>query len=292
MPLRDTGRSSLLKNGRLRLIVALGALVALAPSLASAQSPPDVDPPTSTGAPESDFVKPRNLFQIAPQYQIQDADPRNVATYTLRMRMDRKIQLNADWTFGLRADARLVDKNPINSANPTGEFISGLGDTDVQAVLVRQLDDRLRAAAGVRLYAPTGGDQFGTGKWQVMPGAAVRYDLPELSDASYVEPLARYAQSFAGDPSKKTISNLQLAPTINFGLPNRWFFVLYPSPEIRVNFGDPISGQTGRLFVPLDVKLGKNITDQFSISLEASAPIIRNYPVYNFKTVLYVDARY
>ncbi|MCW2284390.1 hypothetical protein M2323_002061 [Rhodoblastus acidophilus] len=264
--------------------------LALAP--ASAQQAPDPDPPMSTGAPESDFVKPRNLFQIAPQYQIQDADPRNVATYTLRMRMDRRVELDAGWTLGLRADARLIDKNPINSANPTGEFISGLGDTDAQAALVRQLDDRVRAGVGVRIYAPTGGDQFGSGKWQVMPGAAIRYDLPEISAASYFEPLVRYAQSFAGDPNRRTISNLQLSPTVNFGLPNRWFFVLYPSPEIRLNFGDPLNGQTGRLFLPLDFKIGKNINDQFTISVEASAPIVRNYPVYNFKTALYIDVRY
>ena len=36
------------------------------------------------------------------------------------------------------------------------------------------------------------------------------------SKGSYFEPLLRYDQSFAGDPSKKSISNLQFAPSLIF----------------------------------------------------------------------------
>jgi hypothetical protein len=48
---------------------------------------------------------------------------------------------------------------------------------------------------------------------------------------------ARYDLSVAGDPSAKALSNLQIAPTLNLNLPNRWFFTFYPNPDIRVNFG-------------------------------------------------------
>jgi hypothetical protein len=60
----------------------------------------------------------------------------------------------------------------------------------------------------------------------------------------------------------------------------------YPSNDIRINFGDPISGQTGRLFLPLDMSIGREVTDSLTISLEAGVPIINDYPVYNFKTEL------
>jgi hypothetical protein len=30
---------------------------------------------------------------------------------------------------------------------------------------------------------------------------------------------------------------------LNINLPDRWFFTLYPSTEIRINYGDPIPGQ-------------------------------------------------
>ena len=58
-------------------------------------------------------------------------------------------------------------------------------------------------------------------------------------DGSYAEALLRYDISFAGDPSKRNISNLQLAPMLNINLPERWFVTLYPNTEIRINYGDP-----------------------------------------------------
>jgi hypothetical protein len=33
----------------------------------------------------------------------------------------------------------------------------------------------------------------------------------------------------------------------------------YPSNDIRINFGDPISGQTGRLFLPFDAAIGREM---------------------------------
>jgi hypothetical protein len=57
----------------------------------------------------------------------------------------------------------------------------------------------------------------------------------------------RYAVSIAGTSSTRDISELQIAPTLNVDFPERWFLTLYPSYDIRINYGDPISGQTGPL---------------------------------------------
>ena len=84
------------------------------------------------------------------------------------------------------------------------------------------------------MFAPTGGDSLGSEKWRIMPIMGFRYGLSELSPGSYVEPFARYDVSFAGDPSKRNISNLQLAPFLNIGLPDDWFVALYPSADIRI----------------------------------------------------------
>jgi hypothetical protein len=51
-----------------------------------------------------------------------------------------------------------------------------------------------------------------------MPIVGARVSLSEISTSSYFEPLLRYAVSVAGDPTKKEISNLQFAPTLNVGL--------------------------------------------------------------------------
>ena len=133
---------------------------------------------------------------------------------------------------------------------------------------------------------------LGSGKWQIMPGAGFRYALWEISPSSYFEPLVRYDVSFAGDPTRKNISNLQFAPTLNIGLPDRWFLTFYPSADIRINYGDPITGQTGRLFLPFDARIGRKVSDNVALSFELSVPIIRDYPVYNLKTEVRLNVTY
>ncbi len=78
----------------------------------------------------------------------------------------------------------------------------------------------------------------------------------------------------------------------NFGLPDRWFIAFWPNPDIRVNFGDPVTGQTGRLFFPFDARVGRNFTDHVALSIEVGVPIIKDYPVYNFKTQLRLNVTY
>jgi hypothetical protein len=144
------------------------------------------------------------------------------------------------------------------------------------------------ARIGGRLPRPS----IGSGKWQIMPIAGFRYGLPEISTGSYLEPFARYDVSFAGDPSKRNISNLQLAPFLNIGLSQQWFVALFPSADIRINFGDPVPGQTGRLFLPFDARIGRDLTDHVALSLEIGVPIIKDYPVYNFKTEVRLNVTY
>jgi len=119
-----------------------------------------------------------------------------------------------------------------------------------------------------------------------MPIVGARYSLPEVSSSSYFEPLLRYDSSVAGDPTKRNIQNLQFAPMLNIGMSNGWSLTLYPSTDIRVNFGDPVTGQTGRWFVPFDFRVNKLLTKGVVISCEFGVPIIKDYPVYDFKTQL------
>jgi hypothetical protein len=96
----------------------------------------------------------------------------------------------------------------------------------------------------------------------------------------------------AGDPTKRNISNLQFAPMINIGLPDRWSVTFFPSPDIRVNFGDPITGQTGRWFIPFDIRVGKKLSDTIALSLEVGVPLLKDYPVYDFKTQLRLNVNW
>ena len=116
--------------------------------------------------------------------------------------------------------------------------------------------------------------------------------LPELGEGSYFSPVVRYAISFAGDPMARRISEFQIAPTLNWQGANRWFLTLFPSNDIRINYGGVATGQTGRLFLPMDVAVGRIVTDNLQISLEVSVPIIKDYPVYDFKSELRVAIKF
>jgi hypothetical protein len=244
------------------------------------------------------FRPPANLFQMMDQYRTSPGSGsmpgsiRDTTTETLNLRYDHALDLAPSWILGLRANLPLVDKNPISSGNPDGNYLQGIGDADVQAVIIRNLSQRLAVGFGARLVAPTGGDTFGSGKWQVLPVAGLRYGLWEINSASYFEPVVRYDVSFAGDPTKRNISNVQFAPTLNLGLPNRWFITYYPSTDIRINLGDPITGQTGRLFLPFDARIGRKLSDNVALSLEVGVPIIKDYPVYDFKTEVRLNVTY
>jgi hypothetical protein len=125
-----------------------------------------------------------------------------------------------------------------------------------------------------------------------MPVVGIRYSFLEFGPNTYFVPKVRYAVSFGGDPSRKKISEPEFAPTLSIGLPDRWFVILYPSFDIRLNYGDPSSGQTGRLFLPFDASVGHKFSDKVVMSLEVGVPIIKDYPVYNFKTELRISATF
>lgn len=245
-----------------------------------------------------DFTSPENLFQLRYQYKTAPGTGsvkgtlRTVTTDTLYLRSDFTYDLVSPWKVVFRTDLPFVAKDPITSDHPSGDYLYGLGDADFQAALIEQINQQWTAGGGLRLIAPTGPDNITSGKWQMMPIVGARTTLPEFGDGSYFEPLVRYDLSFAGDPTKKNISNLQLDPMLNITLPDRWFFMLYPSADIRVNYGDPVTGQTGRLFVPLDFSVGRTLTKNFTVSLEVGVPIIKDYPVYDFKTTTRLNMKF
>ena len=230
-----------------------------------------------------DFTRPLTSFDTRFIYQTSGTTTQTDRASWL-LRANWKGDLDGGWRYGLLAQIPVVDKTTFGPTGAEREF--GNGDTAVQAALIRDIDRRWAFGFGARLVAPTAEDSLGSGKWQIMPGFGVRYSFLEIGPETYFVPVVRYAVSFAGDPSRRNISEPQIAPTFNVGLPDRWFVTFYPSNDIRINFGDPISGQTGRLFFPFDFMFGRKITDSWTASLEVSVPIIDDYPVYNFKTEL------
>jgi hypothetical protein len=252
-------------------------------------------PPQAPNTGEDFFKPPQNLLQLLYSYRTAPGSGEvkesvsTVTTDTVNLRLDHRLDLSQQSVIAFRGDLPMLAKNPITSSNPNGDYLYGIGDADAQGIFIHNFDRRWAAGFGARIIAPSGGDTLGSGKWQIMPIVGFRY---ELSDGSYFEPFARYDVSFAGDPAKRNIANLQLAPWLNIGLPEKWFLALYPSADIRINLGDPVPGQTGRLFLPFDARIGRNLTDHIALSMEIGVPIIRDYPVYNFKAQLRLNVTY
>jgi hypothetical protein len=282
-------------------LACVAAFALIAVSKASAQqSQPPTQPPAGVAAENNgeDFTRPQTLLQLRYLYQTAPGSGtvpgtfRTVTTDSLILRSDAKIDFAPQWTLALRGDLPFTAKNAITSADATGGYVYGLGDADVQAALIKTIDARWAAGAGFRVVAPTGTDGLTSGTWQALPMVGARYMLPEISAGSFFTGLVRYAASFAAEPGAKNVSNLQFAPTLNIFLPNRWFVTFYPSPDIRINYGDPITGQTGRLFLPFDFMVGRDIGKNITVSLEASVPIVNQYPVYDFKTVARLNLKF
>ncbi len=237
--------------------------------------------PKNTG---NDLTRPQNAVDLRYQYrEFSGTTSRTDRDYWI-LRGTSRIELDSDWKLSLLAQTELENKTTFTQGDPEAQDEFGLGNSVFQAVVIRTLSEREAFGFGARLVAPTASDHIGNGKWQIMPGFGFRYTFTELSQDTYFVPAMRYAVSFAGNPITRNISEPQFAPTFSLDLSGPWSLTFYPSYDIRINYGDPVSGQTGRLFLPADLAVGYALTDKIAMSLEVSVPIIKDYPVYDFKT--------
>jgi hypothetical protein len=65
--------------------------------------------------------------------------------------------------------------------------------------------------------------------------------LPELSEGSYFAPQVRYGVDFGGNDEGPLLRQLRLMPTLNINFPHDLFLTFYPSPDIRWNYGTPVT---------------------------------------------------
>ena len=274
------------------VLIAAGLVVAssrLAAEQAQSPSQDASEPQASTAGDNAqnngyDFTRPENSVELRSRFRSSSGTDSQTDREIEYLRLTGRIKLDPDWKLAWFAQTQFLNKSTISYDPASSTSGAGLGDSTFQAALIRTLNERWAFGFGTRLVAPTAQDDLGSGKWEIMPGLGVRYSLTEWGSDSYFVPVVRYAMSFAGDPSRRNISEPQIAPTLNISLPDRWFLTLYPSNDIRINCGDPVSGQTGRLFLPADFAIGLNLTDKVLLSLEIGVPIIKDYPVYDFKT--------
>jgi len=274
------------------VVVAPKSAVAAPPAAPPAPALQDDDARESAEYNGQDLTRPQRSFETRFEFQTSERATSRTDRDRMILRYNSKIDLAAGWKLGLLAQVPLVDKTTTTVDPQSSDTTAGVGDSAFQATLSHAIDRNWAFGFGARLVAPTAEDALGSGKWQIMPGFGVRYSILDLGPDTYFVPAVRYALSFAGDPGRRSISQPQFAPTLNVGLPDRWFVTFYPSYDIRINYGDPVPGQTGRLFLPFDVAVGRKITNDLTMSIETSVPLISDYPVYNFKTELRIIMRF
>lgn len=238
-----------------------------------------------------DITRPESKFQLRLK-DTSSGTTNKVNTFTNYLIPQGVFALPSNWGLAWQAQVPFVAKpvTPSGSSEAIEEL--GLGDIVLQAALIHPIDARWAYGFGARLVSPSAQDTLGHGKWQVIPVVGIRYSFLEFGPNTYFVPKFRYNVSFGGDPSRKKISEPQFAPTLSIGLPDRWFVILFPSFDIRINYGDPSSGQTGRLFLPIDASVGRKFGDNVVVQVEVGVPVIKDYPVYNFKSELRISDKF
>jgi hypothetical protein len=225
-------------------------------------------------------------YTEAPGPGVAEGTTKSVQTNTPFARIEAPFRLSPQWELNFRTEIPVVWTNGVTPANPTGAIVSGFGNVLGQAWIVHDLDQRWAVALGGQLIAPTSTNSVATDAWEQVTGVVVRAMLPEISPGSYFAPQVRYGIDFEGNDDGRLLRQLRIAPTLNINLPHHLFFTLFPSPDVRLNYGTPVWNQTGRLFLPANFMLGWKPTEHTVISAEFGIPIIKDFPVYTFKTQL------
>jgi hypothetical protein len=262
-----------------RLCVSVAAGVAL---LAISTAAPAESPPSSAEHEENsgqDPTKPVTRIDFRLKYQDSSGD---FDSEILTLRADKPFAFENGWKLSTRIDLPIVRTNTITPfENSDGGYEVGVGDVLVQALVVTPSKGKWAFAFGGQLLMPTGADdQFTSGKWRLVPTAAVIYQVPELSRGSFVGLLVRDDFSFAGDGDRPDTNVVSVQPLFNWALPDKWFVTL--SPEIKFN-----AKEDWKLFLPFDVTVGKKINARTVVSLQGDVALINDYEQYDWQ----VEAR-
>jgi hypothetical protein len=218
------------------------------------------------------IVKPLHRFDVHLDYQYLKG---GVDAWTTTLRYERPYDLGDGWKFAFRTDLPF----PTNNDNSAHAFRGGVGDLLLQTTLSRRFEGDNGFGMAMRLIAPSAsGEEFGGGRWRLLPTVGLQFGLPAISNGSYFQPVLRYQFDFAGDPGRSHYSDLQFAPSVNLALGKDWYVTLFPSTDVRYNFIHR------EWFVPLNAEIGKQWTRTIVTSLEVGVPIYREEnPVYLFK---------
>jgi hypothetical protein len=283
----STASSDLLPDSSLIPIAAPADSVTASVQAQALDQPVDESEATESGATAEvntgqDPTRPvtrvdlRIKYQDLPDLDLPQFDDSDIHAWTFTLRADKPFSLGNGWALSTRFDLPVIVNNIPSLDNTDGSTDFGLSDSLIQLLAITPPQGRWTFAGGTQVIFPTATeDQFGTGKWQLAPSFAVKYDLPELTPGSFTALLLRDKFSFAGDEDRNDINQLVIQPLFNVNLPNFWFVTF--APEILYDWN------TGDWFVPFDISLGKLLNPTTVVSLEMKVPLIDDLEQYNLE---------
>ncbi len=166
--------------------------------------------------------------------------------YTLKVQPVIPIDLNKDWTLFSRTIGSFIEQQDVKGAN-TGQY--GLGDTKQSFFLSPN-----RLGPGGLFYGGLGPifllptatkEALGQGKW----GAGPTLALVRQSDGLTVGLLTYQLWSFAGDPSRSSISDTYIRPSISYAMPSGY--------SLGMSSDSDYSWTNDQWTVPLNFQVGK-----------------------------------
>lgn len=246
-----------------------------------------------------DFTKPITRLDIRYQYQSLGGGVENHHTI---FRVDMPIPLDGGKSglLYLRADMPIEYGDAPSSDNPNGDYEFGSGDLFNQVIYIPPAgsNDDLPWDAwgfGVGFLWPTASQaQFGAEKYQAFPIVGFKWEQNQWSKGSFFTFLSRWYLDYAdysGGENRDDINTLELSPIIHYMVPKDSiipyfdFIDLWSLEGIKFNFEDGAEKQSGDVFFPFDIMLGKMLNKTTVISLEFQTPLYKDntYDLYDWK---------
>lgn len=267
-----------------RNVVALAAALAIAvrPAAAETAATPAIDPyyEDPVGA---DPTRPRPELLLKYEHQnLSGRSPDSGNAFTLEG--ITRVPIDERWAGRLRFEMPLVLTNAPSADEADAAWRFGAGNLLTEAAAIHYPNERWAVAAGGQLAFPTASyDVTGADAWLIGVGGLARSMLPEISPDSFVAPQLVYAFDAGGSRGRDHVSELRIQPTLHWAPTPSIFVELFPSGDIVVDLDAP--KDRGRWFLPLNALAGILVTPKLVATLELGLPVVKDYPVYDFKLV-------
>lgn len=216
---------------------------------------------------------PVSRFDLRVRYMAFAGDS---AAEVLEARLEHPFDLAAGWKLNTRVVMSAWVTDFPSGDNRAGDYTAGTGDLYTQLFLIAPSIGDTSIGFGWRNYFPSAGeDQFGKGKYRCAPLVVVQRMANWISPGSFYGLGLRNDFSVAGDRAHRNINELQVVPVVTVMLPRQSFVSVFP--EIVIDWQ-----QDNRLFVPLDLEVGRKYAANQVGSVRVQLPLVNELHNYEW----------